>query len=47
MIITNASKVVLTGKKADHKTLRKWSGYPGGLKVARTPTCRRTTHRAW
>ena len=33
VIITNASKVVLTGKKADQKTLRKWSGYPGGLKV--------------
>ena len=33
VIITNASKVVLTGKKADQKTLRKWSGYPGGLRV--------------
>lgn len=33
VIITNASKVVLTGRKAEQKTLRRWSGYPGGLKV--------------
>ena len=33
VIITNASKVVLTGRKAQQKTLRKWSGYPGGLRV--------------
>ncbi len=33
VIITNASKVVLTGRKSTQKTLRRWSGYPGGLKV--------------
>ncbi|MSQ89897.1 MAG: 50S ribosomal protein L13 [Phycisphaerales bacterium] len=33
IIITNASKIVLTGRKAELKTLRKWSGYPGGLRV--------------
>lgn len=33
VVITNASKVVLTGRKAEQKTLRRWSGYPGGLKV--------------
>ncbi len=33
VIITNASKVVLTGRKAEQKTLRRWSGYPGGLNV--------------
>lgn len=33
VIVTNASKIVLTGRKGDQKTLRRWSGYPGGLKV--------------
>jgi len=33
IIITNAEKVVLTGKKLDQKTLRRYSGYPGGQKV--------------
>jgi large subunit ribosomal protein L13 len=33
VVITNASAVALTGRKADQKTLRKWSGYPGGLRV--------------
>ena len=33
VIVTNASKVVLTGRKADQKTRRRWSGYPGGLKI--------------
>ncbi|MSR18813.1 MAG: 50S ribosomal protein L13 [Phycisphaerales bacterium] len=33
VIITNASKIVLTGRKAEQKTLRRWSGYPGGLRV--------------
>lgn len=33
VIITNASKIVLTGRKADQKTRRRWSGHPGGLKV--------------
>ncbi|MBL9147504.1 MAG: 50S ribosomal protein L13 [Phycisphaerae bacterium] len=33
VIVTNASKIVLTGNKLDQKTRRRWSGYPGGLKV--------------
>ncbi|MBM4112447.1 MAG: 50S ribosomal protein L13 [Phycisphaerae bacterium] len=33
VIVTNAAKIVLTGRKAEQKTLRRWSGYPGGLKV--------------
>lgn len=33
VIVTNASKIVLTGSKLDQKTRRRWSGYPGGLKV--------------
>jgi large subunit ribosomal protein L13 len=32
VIIINASKVVLTGKKLDQKTYYRHSGYPGGLK---------------
>jgi len=33
VIVTNASKIKLTGNKAAQKTLRRWSGYPGGLRV--------------
>ncbi len=33
VVVTNASAVELTGRKADQKTLRKWSGYAGGLRV--------------
>lgn len=33
VIVTNAAKVVLTGRKLDQKTRRRWSGYPGGLKI--------------
>lgn len=32
VIILNADKVVLTGKKLDQKMYRRHSGYPGGLK---------------
>ena len=32
VIIINAEKVVLTGKKLDQKFMRKYSKYPGGLK---------------
>lgn len=32
VIIINAEKVVLTGKKLDQKLYRKHTGYPGGLK---------------
>lgn len=33
VIVTNASKVVLTGKKAEQKMVKRFSGYPGGLKM--------------
>ena len=32
VIVTNASKIVLTGRKAEQKMKRSYSGYPGGLK---------------
>ena len=32
VIILNADKVILTGKKLDQKFYRRHSGYPGGLK---------------
>ena len=33
VIITNASNIVMTGKKAEQKTVQSFSGYPGGLTV--------------
>lgn len=33
VIVTNASKVALTGKKAEQKLSLRYSGYPGGLKA--------------
>lgn len=33
VIVTNARKIVLTGKKAEHKVRKNYSGYPGGLKL--------------
>jgi large subunit ribosomal protein L13 len=32
VIITNADKVVLTGRKAENKMRTSWSGYPSGLR---------------
>ncbi|MDR1401249.1 MAG: 50S ribosomal protein L13 [Endomicrobium sp.] len=32
VVVTNASKIVLTGKKLDQKTYFAYSGYPGGAK---------------
>lgn len=32
VIVVNADKVVLTGKKLDQKVYKRYSGYPGGLK---------------
>ena len=37
VVIVNAEKIVLTGKKLDQKCYYRHSGYPGGLKV-RTAT---------
>lgn len=33
VIVTNASGIVLTGRKAEQKMKLKFSGYPGGLKA--------------
>lgn len=33
VVVTNATKVVLTGKKAEQKMAKRFSGYPGGLKM--------------
>ena len=33
VIVTNAQKIVLTGRKAEQKTRMRYSGYPGGLKA--------------
>lgn len=32
VVITNADKIVLTGRKADQKFFQSYSGYPGGQK---------------
>jgi len=33
VVVTNAEKIVLTGRKLDHKMRITYSGYPGGQKV--------------
>ena len=33
VIVTNAEKIVVTGKKLDQKVKTRYSGYPGGLTV--------------
>lgn len=33
VVITNAEKIVVTGKKLDQKVKTRYSGYPGGLTV--------------
>ena len=33
VVVTNASRVVLTGRKAEQKMRQTYSGYPGGLKL--------------
>lgn len=33
VIVTNASKVALTGRKAEQKFRKRYTGYPGGLKL--------------
>lgn len=42
VVVTNADRVVLTGAKLDQKTRRRWSGYPGGLRVQTYRTVRDT-----
>ena len=38
VIVVNAEKISVTGQKAQQKTYRRYSGYPGGLKI--TPYAR-------
>lgn len=38
IVVTNAEKVVLTGKKLEQKTQLVYSGYPGGLKAHKYST---------
>jgi large subunit ribosomal protein L13 len=33
VIVTNADKIRVTGNKLAAKSIARWSGYPGGLKV--------------
>ena len=33
VVVTNAAKIILTGKKLDQKTYFTFSGYPGGAKL--------------
>ena len=33
VVVTNASKIEMTGRKLDHKMQMNYSGYPGGLKA--------------
>jgi large subunit ribosomal protein L13 len=33
VVITNAEKIVLTGRKSEEKVYRRHTGYPGGLKT--------------
>jgi len=35
VVVVNAEKVFLTGKKPQQKTYQRYSGYPGGLKTER------------
>lgn len=32
VVVTNADKIVLTGRKAEQRMVKSYSGYPGGLK---------------
>jgi large subunit ribosomal protein L13 len=40
VIVVNAGKVVLTGKKETDKTYKRHSGYPGGIKQSRVEQVR-------
>ena len=33
VVVTNAERIVVTGRKAEQRTLMRYSGYPGGLKT--------------
>jgi large subunit ribosomal protein L13 len=38
VIVTNAEKIVLTGRKAEQRMVKSYSGYPGGLKLRSVST---------
>jgi large subunit ribosomal protein L13 len=38
VIVTNAEKIVLTGRKAEQRMVKSYSGYPGGLKLRSVAT---------
>ena len=40
VVVTNAERVRLTGRKSDEKVYRRHSGYPGGLKSVGAPEMR-------
>jgi len=33
VVVTNADKIVLTGRKAEQRMVKSYSGYPGGLRL--------------
>ena len=43
VVVTNASRVVFTGRKWTDKTYGRYSGYPGGLKLKTAEEVRQTT----
>lgn len=42
VVIVNAEKVVVTGRKEEEKVYRRHTGYPGGLKEVKLKTLRQT-----
>ena len=42
VVVVNAEKIRLTGKKADKKTYIRWTGYPGGQRI--TPVSKVLEH---
>ena len=37
VVVTNAEKIVLTGRKAEQRMVQSYSGYPGGLRQRSLP----------
>ena len=42
VVVVNAAKIAVTGAKPEHKLYKRYSGYPGGLKVKNFETLLRT-----
>ena len=47
VVVINAAKVRLTGKKEEQKLYRRYSGYPGGLKETNAAKVRATRLRVY